>query len=146
MGSECWTCPGLKPILTYYFSFSSVARCRLFYLPEPQFSHLLKGSIKIVHAEFSLASSKCLIKGSYCHIGQFKVSSRAKKWNWFMSCHICRLLTGFPSQASPDPSRCDAPHRTPPANLSSFQILQGHVTPHILPFACLFPWYRMFFP
>lgn len=31
---------------------------------------------------------------------------------------------GFPSQAS-DPSRCDVPHRTPPATLSSCQVPQG---------------------
>lgn len=55
---------------------------------------------------------------------QFKVSSRAKKSNRFTPCHTCRLLTGCPSQAS-DPSRCDAPHRTPPATLSSFQVPQG---------------------
>lgn len=55
---------------------------------------------------------------------QFKVSSRAKKSNRFTPCRTCRLLTGCPSQAS-DPSRCDAPHRTPPATLSSFQVPQG---------------------
>lgn len=55
MGSRCLPCPGLKPCPDLFiYVFSSTARCR--------FSHPVKGSGQIAHAELSLAPGKCMIK------------------------------------------------------------------------------------
>lgn len=77
-----------------------------------------------MYTELSLAPSKCSIKGSCCHT---ETSSRlAQELRNRIGSHPVTHV-GFSravSQAS-DPSRCDAPHRTPPATLSSFQVPQG---------------------
>lgn len=129
------------------FSCSSVAWCRLFYLPEPQFSHLLKGSIKIVHAEFSLAPSKCLIKGSYCHIEtSSRVVQELRNGIGFYPVTYVDFSRAFPARCSLIPAGVMLPTELLQPILAPSRF---HRDTPLLTFCLLhvlFLWIRMLFP